>query len=49
MIFEDEIIQDLYIYEVSDPEEVKLLLDALMGDNPVLSDEEVDEMLFGNN
>jgi hypothetical protein len=48
MLFEVEQIQDHGTYEVTDPEEKKLLLEALEGDNPILSDEEVDKMLGDN-
>lgn len=48
MLFEVEHIQDPGTYEVTDPEEKKLLLEALEGDNPILSDEDVDKMLGDN-
>jgi hypothetical protein len=48
MLFEVEQIQDPGIYEVTDPEEKKLLVEALEGDNPIISEEEADKMLGDN-
>ncbi|MGC7871941.1 hypothetical protein ACPUYX_10475 [Desulfosporosinus sp. SYSU MS00001] len=36
---------DANVYEVTDEEEKRLLLDALEGDNPILSDSEIDKVL----
>lgn len=45
MLFEMEKITVPDRYEVVDEEEKQLLLEALQGDNPILSDAEVDAML----
>jgi hypothetical protein len=45
MLFEVEQVPGSGIYEVTDAEEKKLLLEALEGDNPILSDADVDKML----
>ncbi len=37
---------DVNVYEVTDSEEEGLLLEALEGDNPILSDSEIDK-IFG--
>lgn len=36
---------DANVYEVTDNEEKRLLLEALKGDNPILSDLEIDKVL----
>lgn len=36
---------DANVYEVTDNEEKRLLLEALKGDNPILSDSEIDKVL----
>ncbi|WP_088188870.1 hypothetical protein [Desulfosporosinus sp. FKA] len=36
---------DANVYEVTDDEEKRLLLEALEGDNPILSDPEIDKAL----
>lgn len=45
MLFEVEQVLEPDRYEVTDEEEKMLLLEALEGDNPILTDSEVDEML----
>jgi len=45
LLFEVEKTSDAGVYEVTDSEEERLLLEALEGYNPILSDEEIDEML----
>ncbi len=45
MLFEMEKITESDRYEVVDEEEKQLLLESLQGDNPILSDSEVDAML----
>lgn len=45
MLFEVEHVLGPDIYEVQDEEEKKLLLEALNGDNPILTDSDVDAML----
>lgn len=45
MLFEVEQISEIGVYEVTDSEEERQLLEALEGDNPNLSDAEIDEML----
>ena len=45
MLFEVEQVLGPDIYEVQDEEEKQLLLEALEGDNPILSDSEIDTML----
>ncbi|NQX66305.1 hypothetical protein HQN90_09220 [Paenibacillus alba] len=45
MLFEVESLPGSDIYEVQDEEEKNLLLEALNGDNPTLSEAEVDVML----
>lgn len=45
MLFEVEQVLEPDRYEVKDEEEKKLLLEALEGDNPILTDSEVDTML----
>ena len=45
MLFEVEHVSSSGNYEVTDVEEKRLLLEALEGDNPILSDSDVDRML----
>ena len=45
LLLEVEKIDDANVYEVTDPEEEKQLLQALNKNNPILSDKEVDSML----
>jgi hypothetical protein len=45
MLFEVEQVSDPGLYEVIDAEEKKLLLEALEGNNPILSESDVDKML----
>jgi hypothetical protein len=45
LLCEVEQIMEPDSYEVTDPEEKKLLLDALEGENPIMSDSEIDRML----
>ncbi len=45
LLLEVEKIDDASIYEVTDPEEEKQLLQALNKNNPILSDKEIDSML----
>jgi hypothetical protein len=45
MLFEVEQVPASGNYEVTDPEEKELLLEALKGDNPIISDADVDKML----
>ncbi|MFB9275822.1 hypothetical protein [Cohnella cellulosilytica] len=45
MLVEVEQVLGPDIYEVQDEEEKQLLLEALEGDNPILSDSEIDTML----
>lgn len=49
MLFEVEEVSQSGYYEVTDPEEEKLLLDAMNGDNPSLSKQEVLEQLSRRN
>jgi len=44
-LFEVEQCPDTNVYEVTDTEEEQLLLKALEGDNPILSDLEIDKIL----
>jgi hypothetical protein len=45
LLFEVEQYPDTNVYEVTDTEEEQLLLEALEGDNPILSDLEIDKIL----
>ena len=45
LLFEVDQISETDVYEVTDNEEERLLLDALEGDNPILSEAEIDKML----
>ncbi|UNC93508.1 hypothetical protein [Candidatus Contubernalis alkaliaceticus] len=45
LLLEVEKIDDASIYEVTDLEEEKQLLQALNKNNPILSDKEIDSML----
>ena len=45
LLFEVEQYSDTNVYEVTDTEEEQLLLEALEGDNPILSDLEIDKIL----
>lgn len=45
LLFEVEQISETGVYEVTDVEEERLLLEALEEYNPILSDAEIDEML----
>ncbi len=45
LLFEVDQISETDVYEVTDNEEERLLLDALKGDNPILSEAEIDKML----
>jgi hypothetical protein len=48
MLFEVEQVSGSGNYEVTDAEEKRLLLEALEGDNPILSDADVDKLLGYN-
>ena len=45
VLFEVEQYNDATVYEVTDTEEEHLLVEALDGDNPILSDLEIDKIL----
>ena len=45
LLFEVDRISEKDVYEVPDYEEERLLLEALEGDNPILSEAEIDKML----
>lgn len=45
LLCEVEQIMESDSYEVTDPEEKRLLLDALEGENPIVSNAEMDRML----
>ena len=45
LLFEVEQIKEPNVYEVSEPEEERKLLEALEDENPVLSVEEINKML----
>lgn len=45
LLFEVDRISEKDVYEVTDYEEERLLLEALEGDNPILSEAEIDKML----
>jgi hypothetical protein len=45
LLFEVDQISEKDVYEVTDNEEERLLLEALEGDNPILSETEIDKML----
>ncbi|MHB1654631.1 MAG: hypothetical protein ACYCVD_19585 [Desulfitobacteriaceae bacterium] len=45
LLFEVDRISEKDVYEVTDYEEERLLLEALEGDNPILSETEIDKML----
>ena len=45
LLFEVDRISEKDVYEVNDYEEERLLLEALEGDNPILSEVEIDKML----
>lgn len=45
VLFEVEQYNDATVYEVTDTEEEHLLVEALEGDNPILSDLEIDKIL----
>ncbi len=45
LLIEVEKIDDTSVYEVTDPEEEKQLLQALNKNNPILSDKKIDSML----
>jgi hypothetical protein len=45
LLFEVEQYNDANVYEVTDTEEEQLLVEALEGDNPILSDLEIDKIL----
>ena len=45
LLFEVEQYADANVYVVTDTEEEQLLLEALEGDNPILSDLEIDKIL----
>ena len=45
MLFEVDQISETDVYEVTDYEEERLLLEALEGDNPILSEAEIDKTL----
>ncbi len=45
LLFEVEQYSDTNVYEVTDTEEEQLLLEALEGDNPILSELEIDKIL----
>ena len=44
VLFEVEQYNDATVYEVTDTEEEHLLVEALEGDNPILSDLEIDKI-----
>ena len=45
LLFEVEQYNDANVYEVTDTEEEQLLVEALEGENPILSDLEIDKIL----
>jgi len=45
LLFEVDQISEKDVYEVTDYEEERLLLEALEGDNPILSETEIDKIL----
>lgn len=45
ILFEVDQINEPNVYEVSDPEEEKKIMEALESDNPILSEEEITRML----
>ncbi len=45
LLFEVDQISEKDVYEVTDYQEELLLLEALEGDNPILSEAEIDKML----
>lgn len=45
LLFEVDQIKEPGVYEVIDPKEKKQLLQAIEGENPVLTEEEVNRML----